>query len=68
MGTFIVWNETFLDDEEAYAEFERTVAEEGMEAFLDQGNVVPIRGRLACRVAFSLTKCCTEYAERQGGL
>lgn len=45
MGTFIVWNETFLDDEEAYAEFERTVAEEGMEAFLDQSNVVPIRGR-----------------------
>jgi len=44
-GTSIVWDETFFDDHEAYAEFRRTVSEEGMEAFLDQSNVVPFRGR-----------------------
>ena len=44
-GTSIVWDETFLDDQEAYAEFQRTVAEEGMEAFLDQNKVIPFRGR-----------------------
>ena len=44
-GTSIVWDETFLDDHEAYAEFQRTVSEEGMEAFLDQSNVIPFRGR-----------------------
>ena len=28
-----------------YAEFQRTVKEEGMEAFLDQSSVIPFRGR-----------------------
>ena len=44
-GTSIVWDDPFLDDHEAYAEFQRTVSEEGMEAFLDQKNVIPFRGR-----------------------
>jgi len=44
-GTSIVWDETFLDDHEAYAEFQRTVTEEGMEAFLDQSNVIKFPGR-----------------------
>ena len=33
----IVWDDLFASDEEAFAEFERTVAEEGMRAF----NVAP---------------------------
>ena len=44
-GTSIVWDETFSDDHDAYAEFQRTVAEEGMEAFLDQSNVIKFPGR-----------------------
>jgi hypothetical protein len=31
----------FPTDEDAYAEFERTVAEEGMRTFLDSGKVIP---------------------------
>jgi hypothetical protein len=42
-ATSIVWDELFASDEDAYAEFERTVAEEGMRAFLDKGNVIPFR-------------------------
>ena len=44
-GTSIVWDDPFLDDHEAYAEFQRTVSEEGMQAFLDQKKVIPFRGR-----------------------
>jgi hypothetical protein len=44
-GASIVWDETFLDDHEAYAEFQRTVTEEGIEAFLDQGNIIQFPGR-----------------------
>src|SRR5271157_5101359 len=35
-ATSIVWDEPFATDEDAYAEFERTVAEEGMRAFQAQ--------------------------------
>ena len=42
-NTSIVWDDLFASDDEAYAEFERTVAEEGMQAFLDKGNVIPFR-------------------------
>ena len=42
-NTSIVWEEPFATDEEAYAEFERTVAEEGMRTFLDSGKVIPFR-------------------------
>ena len=42
-GTSVVWDELFATGEDAYAEFERTVAEEGMRAFLDKGNVIPMR-------------------------
>lgn len=42
-GASTVWQEQFASDEEAYAEFERTVSEEGIKTFLDQGNVIPFR-------------------------
>jgi uncharacterized protein len=42
-GTSVVWDEPFSSDEEACAEFKRTVADEGMQAFLDQGKVIPFR-------------------------
>ena len=35
-GTSIVWDDLFLSDEDAYAEFQRTVAEEGIKTFLDR--------------------------------
>ena len=40
-NTSIVWDDLFATDEDAYAEFERTVAEEGMRTFLDSAKVVP---------------------------
>jgi hypothetical protein len=42
-GASTVWDEQFASDEEAYAEFERTVSEEGIRTFLDEGNVIPFR-------------------------
>ena len=42
-NTSIVWDDLFTSDDEAFAEFERTVAEEGMQTFLDKGNVIPLR-------------------------
>lgn len=42
-GASIVWDDLFARDEEAYAEFKRTVAEEGMQTFLDKNNVIPFR-------------------------
>jgi len=42
-GTSIVWDDLFASNDEAFAEFERTVAEEGMRTFLDKGNVIPLR-------------------------
>jgi len=42
-NTSIVWDDLFATDDEAYAEFERTVAEEGMRTFLDGGKVIPFR-------------------------
>jgi hypothetical protein len=43
LGTSIVWDDLFASDEDAFAEFERTVAEDGMRTFLDTGNVIPFR-------------------------
>ena len=42
-GTSIVWDDLFDSDEDAYAEFQQTVEEEGMRAFLDNQNVIPLR-------------------------
>ena len=42
-STSIVWDDLFASDDEAFAEFERTVAEEGMRTFLDKENVIPFR-------------------------
>ena len=42
-GTSIVWDDLFDSDEDAYAEFQQTVEEEGMRAFLDNQNVIPFK-------------------------
>ena len=42
-GTSIVWDDLFDSDDEAYAEFQQTVEEEGMRAFLDNKNVIPFK-------------------------
>ena len=42
-GASIVWDDLFSSDDEAFAEFERTVREEGLQAILDKSNVVPFR-------------------------
>jgi hypothetical protein len=42
-NTSIVWDDLFATDEDAYAEFERTVTEEGMRTFLDSAKVIPFR-------------------------
>lgn len=42
-GTSIVWDDPFESDEQAYAEFYRTVAEEGMQVFSDESDVIPFR-------------------------
>ena len=34
-GTSIVWNDLFPSDEDAFAEFKRTVSQEGITTFLD---------------------------------
>ena len=39
-GTSTVWDAVFETDEEALEAFQLTVQEEGMEAFLDRGNVI----------------------------
>ena len=42
-GTSIVWDDLFDSDDEAYAEFQQTVEEEGIRAFLDNQNVIPFK-------------------------
>ena len=42
-GTSSVWDDLFPSDNDAYDEFLRTAAEEGMQTFLDKGNVIPFR-------------------------
>ena len=42
-GTSIVWDDLFDSDEDAYAEFQQTVEEEGIRAFLDNQNVIPFK-------------------------
>lgn len=42
-GTSTVWDDLFSSDEDAYAEFERTVAEEGIKTFSDGGKAIPFR-------------------------
>lgn len=40
-GTSTVWEETFPTDDAAYAEFQRTLNEEGVTVFLDAAKVIP---------------------------
>ncbi len=42
-GTSTVWDDLFPSDEAADEAFARTLAEEGMKAFLEGANVVPFR-------------------------
>ena len=42
-GTSTVWDDLFPSDDAANEEFLRTVADEGMAAFLDSAKVVPFR-------------------------
>ncbi len=42
-GTSIVWDKQFPSYEAANEEFLRTVAEKGMDAFLDDAKVIPFR-------------------------
>ena len=42
-GTSIVWDDLFSSDDAANEEFLRTLAAEGMAAFLDNANVIPFR-------------------------
>lgn len=44
-GTSIVWDDPFESDEAAFEEFERTISEEGMEAFLDDARIIPFPRR-----------------------
>lgn len=44
-GTSIVWDDPFESDQAAFEEFERTIAEEGMKAFLDDARIIPFRRR-----------------------
>lgn len=44
-GTSTVWDELFDSNEAAYAAFEQAVEEEGMRAFLDEGNIIPFPTR-----------------------
>ena len=46
-GTSNVWDEAFLDDRDAYAEFKRTIEEEGLRTFLDDSIVIPFPGNRA---------------------
>ena len=45
VGTSTVWDDPFFTDEEAYAAFQQTVEDEGMETFLDRGKVIPFPRR-----------------------
>lgn len=42
-GTSIVWDDKFASDRLAYEEFQRTLDTEGIEAFLDDPDVLPFR-------------------------
>ena len=42
-STSTVLDDLLASDDEAFAEFERTVAEEGMRTFLDKENAIPFR-------------------------
>ena len=43
VNTSIVWDDLFASDEAALAEFQRTVAEDGMQTFLDSAKVIPFK-------------------------
>lgn len=40
-GTSTTWDDQFASDEKAFSEFQRTVAREGIQAFLDHAKIIP---------------------------
>ena len=44
-GTSTVWDDLFDTDDAAFAAFQLTLDEEGMDAFFDRGNVIPFPAR-----------------------
>jgi hypothetical protein len=44
-GTSTVWDNLFATDEEAFAAVQITLEEEGIDAFLDRGNVIQFPSR-----------------------
>ena len=44
-GTSTVWDDPFDTDDEAFAAFQLTLDEDGMDAFFDRGNVIPFPAR-----------------------
>jgi hypothetical protein len=42
-ATSIVWDDLFSSDQAAYAEFQRTIDEEGIQSFSDTGNIIPFK-------------------------
>lgn len=42
-GTSIVWDDRFTTDRSAFEAFQKTLDTEGIEAFLDDPNVLPLR-------------------------
>ena len=44
-GTSTVWDDLFDTDDEAFAAFQLTLDDEGMDAFFDRGNVIPFPAR-----------------------
>lgn len=43
--TSTTWDELFDSDDDAFAAFEKVVADEGIETFLDNANVIPFPKR-----------------------
>lgn|GEM_PF-523051 len=54
MNTSTVWDDPFVSDADAYAEFMATVEEEGMGAFEDVPRVIHWMGRAAIAVGLRL--------------
>jgi hypothetical protein len=44
-GTSIVWDDHFESDDKAWAEFLRTVDEDGMKSFQETATIIPFPGR-----------------------
>jgi hypothetical protein len=64
-NTSIVWDGLFATDEEACAEFERTVADEGIGAFLDSWEGDPVSPLMTGRLMNCASPRRTSAASRE---